>query len=194
MADSPEVKDLLNKTNWQDERRKLRDIILDCGLEERVKWGKLCFAFEDSNVVIIYGMKNSCSLGFFKGALLEDEDDLLVQPGKHSQAMRRLHFESLEGIVDGEATIRRFVDRAIQVEKDGLEVAFSEKDNLDYPGELQDAIDDDPDLAEAFDELTPGRQRGWVLHFSDAKQSETRKRRIDQARLRIIAGTGRDEK
>ncbi|WP_217482770.1 YdeI/OmpD-associated family protein [Sulfitobacter maritimus] len=139
-------------------------------------------------------MKNSCAVGFFKGSLLKDEDGLLVQPGKHSQAMRRLHFESPEEIEDGEDTIRRFIDKAIQAEKDGLEVAFTEKDNLDYPDELQDALDDDPELAEAFEELTPGRQRGWVLHFSDAKQSETRARRIEKAHSKIIGGKGWDER
>lgn len=194
MADDSEVKDLLNQKNWQDERRRLRDILLDSGLEERVKWGKLCFAWEGSNVAIIYGMKNSCSVGFFKGSLLEDGEGVLVQPGKHSQAMRRLHFESLEEIEDSEDTIRRFIDRAIQAEKDGLEVEFTEKDNLDYPDELQDALDDDPELAEAFEELTPGRQRGWVLHFSDAKHSETRARRVDKARSKIIAGKGWNER
>lgn len=194
MAGDPEVEDLLNQKNWQDERRRLREIILDCGLEERVKWGKLCYAFADSNVVIIYGMKNSCAIGFFKGSLLEDVDDLLVQPGKHSQAMRRLHFGTLKEIDDREDTIRRFIVQAIQVEKDGLEVEFTEKDNLDYPDELQDALDDDPELAEAFDDLTPGRQRGWVLHFLDAKQSETRTRRIKQARSKIISGKGRNER
>ena len=194
MVDDSEVESLLNQKNWQDERRRLRDILLDCGLEERVKWGKLCYAWEDSNVAIIYGMKNSCAVGFFKGSLLEDVDGVLVQPGKHSQAMRRLHFESLEEIEVGEDTIRRFTLRAILAEKDGLEVAFTEKDNLDYPDELQDALDDDPELAEAFEELTPGRQRGWVLHFSDAKQSETRARRVDKARSKIITGKGWNER
>lgn len=194
MVDDSEVESLLNQKNWQDERRRLRDILLDCGLEERVKWGKLCYAWEDSNVAIIYGMKNSCAVGFFKGSLLEDEDGVLVQPGKHSQAMRRLHFESLEEIKFGEDTIRRFTLRAIQAEMDGLEVAFTEKDNLDYPDELQDALDDDPELVEAFEELTPGRQRGWVLHFSDTKQSETRARRVEKARSKIIAGKGWNER
>ncbi|GLO79998.1 YdeI/OmpD-associated family protein [Sulfitobacter pontiacus] len=194
MADDSEVESLLNQKNWQDERRRLRDILLDSSLEERVKWGKLCYAWQGSNVAIIYGMKNSCAVGFFKGSLLKDEDGLLVQPGKHSQAMRRLHFESPEEIEDGEDTIRCFIDKAIQAEKDGLEVEFTEKDNLDYPDELQDALDDDPELAEAFKELTPGRQRGWVLHFSDAKQSETRARHIEKAHSKIIGGKGWDER
>lgn len=194
MVDDPEVEELLNQENWQKERRKLRDILLGSGLEERVKWGKLCYAWEGSNVAIIYGMKYSCAVGFFKGSLLEDEDGVLVQPGRHSQAMRRLHFAKPEEIEDSEDTIRRFIDRAIQTEKDGLEVEFIEKDNLEYPDELQDALDDDPELAEAFEELTQGRQRSWILHFSDAKQSETRSRRVDKARLKIIAGKGWNER
>lgn len=194
MADDPKVKDLLNQKNWQAERRKLRDILLDADLDEDVKWGKLCYAWQGSNVAIIYGMKNSCAVGFFKGSVLEDKDGVLVQPGKHSQAMRRLHFESLTEIEEGEATLRRFIDRAIQAEKDGLEVEFTEKDNLDYPDELQDALDDDPELAAAFDDLTPGRQRGWVLHVSDAKQSKTRARRVAKARPKIIAGKGWNER
>ncbi|GLP88038.1 YdeI/OmpD-associated family protein [Tritonibacter mobilis] len=194
MADDAQVEDLLNQKNWQDERRKLRDILLESGLDERVKWGKLSYALGDCNVAIIYGMKSSCSVGFFKGSLLEDEDGDLIRPGKHSQAMRRLHFTSLEEIENREETIRRFIGRAIQAEQDGLEVAFSEKDNLDYPDELLNALDDDPKLAEAFEELTLGRQRGWVLHFSDAKQSETRSRRVDNARSKIIAGKGRNER
>ncbi|MFV0515043.1 MAG: YdeI/OmpD-associated family protein [Jhaorihella sp.] len=194
MADDPEVEDLLNQTNWRDERRKLRDILLDCDLEERVKWGKLCYAWEGRNFAIIYGMKNSCAVGFFKGSLLEDKNGVLVRPGKHSQAMRRLHFTSMEEIENSEDTIRRFVERAIQAENDGLEVAFTEKNNLDHPDELLDALNGDPELAEAFEELTPGRQRGWVLHFSNAKQSETRVRRIDKARAKIIAGKGWNER
>lgn len=194
MVDDSVVKDLLNQESWQHERRKLRDILLDCGLEERVKWRKLCYAHEDSNVAIIYGMKTSCAVGFFKGSLLEDEDGVLVQPGRHSQAMRRLHFESLKEIKDSEDMIRRFIGRAIQAQKDGLEVEFTEKDNLDYPDELQNALDDDPELAEAFEELTPGRQRGWVLHFSDAKQSGTRARRVDKARSKIINKKGWNER
>ncbi|AXC50510.1 hypothetical protein DRW48_13215 [Paracoccus suum] len=194
MASDPDIEKLLKQETWRAERRKLRDILLDCALEERVKWGKLCYAHEGRNVAIIYGMKNSCAVGFFKGSLLRDEDGVLVQPGKHSQAMRRLHFRSLEEIEHGEGTIRRFVDRAIQVEKDGLKVEFTEKDDLDYPDELQNALDDDLELAEAFEELTPGRQRGWMLHFSDAKQSETRARRVERARSKIIAGKGPTER
>ncbi len=194
MAVDPQIQVLLSKKNWQDERRKMRELVLDCGLAENVKWGKLCYTFNGSNVVIIYGMKNYCALGFFKGSLLADEDGLLVQPGKHSQAMRQLRFESLREIEESEDTIRCFVEKAVQAEKDGLEVAFTEKDDLDYPDELQDRLHEDSELAEALEELTPGRRRAWVLHFSDAKQPETRIRRIDKARPKIVAGKGPNER
>lgn len=194
MAVNPQIQVLLSKKNWQDERCKMREMVLDCGLAENVKWGKLCYTFNGSNVVIIYGMKNYCALGFFKGSLLADEDGLLVKPGNHSQAMRQLRFENLGEIEESEDTIRRFIAKAVQAEKDGLEVAFTEKDDLDYPDELQDRLHEDSELAEALEELTPGRRRAWVLHFSDAKQPETRIRRIDKARPKIVAGKGPNER
>lgn len=194
MADDFEVKALLSRRNWQREREKLRDLILGCGLEEYVKWGKLCYTFKGSNVVIIYGMKNHCALGFFKGSLLEDKNGVLIQPGKHSQAMRQLRFKNLAEIADNQEEIRRLIQQAIRVENSGLKVEFGEKDNLEYPDELRDALDEDPKLAEAFDELTPGRQRGYVLHFLEAKQSEMRARRIEKCRSKIMAGKGYSER
>lgn len=189
-----DVEELLNQTRWRKERKKLRSLILSCGLDEDVKWGKLCYSYQDSKVVIIYGMKHYCALGFFKGALLDDDDNILVQPGKHSQAMRQLRFGSLNEITSREILIKDYIGKAIQAEKDGLEVAFDEKDNLGYPTELQDALDDDAEFAEAFDELTPGRQRGYVLYFSDAKQSKTRNSRIKKSRTKIMNGKGVNER
>lgn len=194
MADDPSVNDLLGKKNWNTERRALRDLILDCGLEEAVKWAKLCYTYKGNNVVIIYGKKNHCALGFFKGSLLEDPDDVLVRPGKHSQAMRQMRFESLEEIADSEALIRQFIEKAVQAEKDGLEVDFSERDDLDYPAELRDALDDDAELAKAFEDLTPGRQRSYVLHIGDARKSETRARRVRKAKPKIMMGKGHNER
>lgn len=194
MTKQPDVKDLLDKKKWQNERKKLRALLLDCGLEENVKWSKLCYSHDRGNVAIIYGMKNYCAIGFFKGAVLDDPDDVLVQPGKHSQAMRQLRFEGLDEIEGREDQIKKYIERAIQAEKDGLEVDFDEKNDLDYPDELQDALDDDLELAEAFDDLTPGRQRGYVLHISDAKKSETRTRRIKRAKSKIMDGKGLNER
>ena len=190
----PEVETLLNTKTWHKERKKLRSLMLDCGLGEDVKWGKLCYSCHGSNVVIIYGLKDYCALGFFKGALLVDDAKVLVQPGKHSQAMRQLRFKNLDEIIGSEDLIRSYIEKAIQAEKDGREVAFAEKDNLAYPDELQDALDDDAELAKAFDKLTPGRQRGYVLHFADAKQSKTRTSRIVKCRSKIIDGKGLNQR
>lgn len=194
MAMASVVKTLLAQQDWQQERMALRALILDCGLQEQVKWGKLCYAHDGANVVIIYGMKNYCAIGFFKGALLEDENDALVQPGKHSQAMRQLRFKNLTEIKDSQNVVTSFIEKALQAEKDGLEIDFGEKDNLNYPVELQDALDRDPELAKAFENLTPGRQRGYVLLISDAKQSATRLRRIEKNRSSIFLGKGVNER
>ena len=139
-------------------------------------------------------MKSHCALGFFKGSLLEDRDGVLIQPGKHSQAMRQLRFKSLTEIADNQEEIKSFIQKAIRAEHNGLRVEFGEKDNLEYPDELRDALDSDTKLAEAFEELTPGRQRGYVLHFLEAKQSETRSRRIEKCRSKIMAGKGYSER
>ncbi len=194
MSKNPEVEKLLRQKRWEKERKKLRSLILGCDLVENVKWGKLCYSYRERNVVIVYGMKNYCALGFFKGSLLDDDVDILVQPGKHSQAMRQLRFEGLSEIEGSENRITSFIEKAIQAEKDGLEVDFGEKDNLSYPDELQDALDDNSELAEAFGDLTPGRQRGYVLHISDARQSKTRVRRIEKYRSKIMVGKGLNER
>lgn len=190
MGEHPDVEKLLHKEKWYEERKTLRALVLGCGLDEAVKWRKLCYGFEGRNVVIIYGMKAYCALGFFKGALLEDKAKLLVSPGKHSQAMRQLRFAGLDEITASEDVIRAYVGKAMEAERDGLKVDFAEKDDLSYPDELQGALDDDPDLAAAFEGLTLGRQRGYVLHFSEARQSKTRTARIEKCRAKIIEGKG----
>lgn len=191
---TPEIDKILNKPIWQEERKRLRSLILDCGLDESVKWGKLCYSYHGSNAVIIYAMKNYCALGFFKGALLEDDKNILVKPGKHSQAMRQMRFSGLQEITDSENIIKAYIAKAIQAEKDGLEVDFDAKENLTYPDELVDILDGDPELAEAFDTLTPGRKRGYILHFTDAKQSKTRVARIEKSREKILKGKGYNER
>ena len=192
MTEKPkaEVARLLAKPDWQDERRKLRDLLLAAGLDETVKWGKLCYGLDGANVAIIFALKDHRAIGFLKGALIDDDQDVLVSPGEHSQAMRQLRFESLAQIEAAESLIRDTIARAIKIERDGRTIDFDEKHNLDYPPELQAALDDDPALATAFAALTPGRQRGYVIHISGARQSETRKARIQKARAKIIAGKG----
>ena len=184
------VTSLLKQKDWHEERKKMREILLDCGLEEAVKWSKLTYSHDGSNVAIIYGMAESCAIGFFKGSLLEDKDGKLIAPGEHSKAMRRLHFENLEEIKKQEKLIRDTVKEAIALEQAGEEVDFEDREDIDPPQELVDAFDDDPDFKKAFDALTPGRQRGYLLHFTDAKKSETRARRIAKWRSAIEQGKG----
>lgn len=184
------VTSLLKQKDWHQERKKMREILLDCGLAEAVKWNKLTYTHDGGNVAIIYGMADSCAIGFFKGCLLEDKGENLVAPGKHSKAMRRLHFESLDDIATQEQLIRDTVREAIALEEAGEEVDFDDQEEIEPPKELVDAFDDDPDFKEAFDALTTGRQRGYLLHFTGAKKFETRKRRIEKWRGAIEQGKG----
>ena len=163
---------LLAQEKWHEERKALRSIILECGLTEDVKWGNLCYTFEGSNILMIYGMKDDCALGFFKGALMDDPEDILAKPGENSQAMRRIHFASVPEITAKENILKAYIKAAIAVEKSGLKIEFSEKNKLELPAE------------------TPGRQRGYNLHFSGAKQSATRTSRIEKCVPRIMEGKG----
>lgn len=188
------IANLLKQQHWHEERKKLRDTLLDCGLEETVKWNKLVYTHNGGNVAIIYGMAESCAIGFFKGSLLEDKQGMLVAPGKHSKAMRRLHFENLEEIEKQEELIRTTVKEAIALEKAGKQVDFDSRDDIELPRELVDAFNTDLNFKEAFETLTPGRQRGYLLHFTEAKKSETRKRRIDKWRNAIKQGKGMNDR
>ncbi len=187
---SPKVDALLNKPEWQEERKNLRALLLDCRLDEEVKWGKLCYLFQNNNVAVIFGMKAYCALGFFKGSLLEDPKGILVAPGEHSQAMRQIRFTQARDIHEQENTIRAYIQDAIELEKAGAKVDFSEKHELEYPEELQVALAGNVALKTAFEALTPGRKRGYILHFSGAKQSSTRASRIEKCIARILDGKG----
>ena len=185
-----DIDKLLAQEHWNAERRLLRDILLDCGLEENVKWGKLCYAFDGGNVAIIFALKDYCAVGFFKGSLLEDDENVLVSPGEHSQAMRQLRFTGENEIADGKGRLVKYIRRAIDVERQGLKVEFSEKEQLEYPDELTGILHEDPEFARAFDALTPGRRRGYVIHFTGAKHSQTRTARIRKSRAQVLAGKG----
>ncbi len=188
--DATKIDALLDHKSWHQERRKLRSIALDCGLTETVKWGKLCYHTDGANVAIFYGLNGYCALGFFKGALLKDPKHLLVAPGAHSQAMRQLRFADMAQILAQEDVLRAFILAAIETERSGADIAFDAKFNLVLPVELQAAFDEDADFAAAFDRLTPGRQRGWVLYFTGSTQAATRQRRIAGACAAILAGKG----
>ncbi|HTV21527.1 MAG TPA: YdeI/OmpD-associated family protein [Polyangiaceae bacterium] len=176
---------------WQGEIQKLRSILLECGLDEDLKWGKPCFQFEGANVAIIQPFKEHCSLMFFKGALLQDSHGLLRSQGENTQSALRLEFTSEAQIK--KTVLKSYVKQAIEVEKSGLKVDFKAKRELELPEELTQILQKDRKLAKAFDALTPGRQRGYVMHFTSAKRSETRTARIEKWKPQILAGLGMND-
>ncbi len=179
--------------NWPKELSLLRSIVLECGLTEESKWGVPTYTFKKGHVVIVAAFKEYCALSFFKGALLEDADGILDKPGENTQSARLIKFTSLQDITSIEATLKAYVFEAIEVEKAGLQVDFKAKRELNYPEELQQKLDNDPMLKEAFEALTPGRQRGYVLHFSQPKQTTTRASRIEKCIPLILNGLGLNE-
>ncbi|WP_417610996.1 YdeI/OmpD-associated family protein [Owenweeksia hongkongensis] len=188
---NPKVDFFFNKdTKWQEEYQKLRTIVLDCGLTEELKWGVPCYTLNGSNVVLIHGFKEYCALLFHKGALLKDSEDILIQQTENVQAARQLRFTSLAEILESEPTIKAYIHEAIEVEKAGLKVELKKTREFDMPEEFKTALEEDPELKDAFKALTPGRQRGYLLHFSGAKQSKTRVLRIEKATPDILAGKG----
>lgn len=188
---NPKVDAYLAKLNrWRKESEALRGIALACGLSEELKWGKPCYDFEGGNVAIIQGFKEYCALLFCKGALLKDPRKLLIQQTKNVQAARQLRFTNVRQIVDQKSVIKRLLHNAIAVEKAGLEVTFKETREYAVPAELTGKLQQNPALNSAFQALTPGRQRGYLLYFSAPKQSKTRESRIDQCTPRILNGKG----
>jgi uncharacterized protein YdeI (YjbR/CyaY-like superfamily) len=173
---------------WRGVIQKIRSILLECGLDEDLKWGKPCFQFEDKNIAIIQPFKEHCSLMFFKGALLEDSHGLLRSQGENTQSALRIEFTSEAQIK--KTVLKSYVKQAIEVEKSGRKVDFKAKRQLELPDELTEILQRDRRLAKAFDALTPGRQRGYVLHFMGAKQSQTRTARIQKCVPKILAGLG----
>jgi uncharacterized protein YdeI (YjbR/CyaY-like superfamily) len=174
---------------WRKETERLRTISLACGLTEELKWGKPCYTFEESNVVIIQGFKEYCALMFCKGALLKDPKGILKRIGEHTQAARQARFTNVQEIIEVEPTLKAYIHEAIEAEKAGLEVVLN-KNPLPMPKELQKKLDDIPALKTAFHALTPGRQKGYIFYFSAAKQSKTRESRIEKCRRQILDGKG----
>lgn len=181
-------------TTWQKEMILLRNICLDCGLTETYKWMHPCYTFQNSNVVLIHGFKEYCALLFHKGALLKDTHDILIQQTENVQAARQIRFTNLSEIETLKTTIREYIFEAIEVEKAGLKVPMKTTSEFNFPQELQNKFDENPDLKSAFEALTPGRQRGYLLHFSQAKQSKTRESRIEACIPKILIGKGLQDK
>jgi uncharacterized protein YdeI (YjbR/CyaY-like superfamily) len=178
---------------WQKEMKELRRISLGSGLTEELKWGKPCYTFQNSNVVIIQGFKEYCTLLFPKGGLLKDANGILIQQTENVQAARQLRFTNVRKIKEMERTIKAYIQEAIGVEKAGLEVKYKKISEFKIPEELKDRFDELPALKTAFGALTPGRQRGYILYFSGAKQSKTREARIEKCMEQILNGKGLDD-
>lgn len=176
-------------TDWRDELLSLRKLLLDCGLVEKFKWSSPVYIYDGSNVAIIWGFKDRATLGFFKGVLLKDPEGILEAPGENSRSSRVVNFSSLDEVKRAAPVLRAYVAEAIEIEKKGLSVDLP-KDDLEYPEELVARLDEDEAFRNAFEALTPGRRRGWVLHFSGAKQSKTRSSRIEKAAPDILKGKG----
>src|SRR5258706_16441181 len=185
---NPKVDEYLRKAKkWREEMKKLRRIMLACGLTEELKWGKPCYTFQNSNIVIIQGFKEFCALLFCKGALLNDPNGILKKFGW--QAARRIPFTNVREIVEMEPILKTYIREAIEAERAGLEVNFK-KNPEPIPKEFQNKLDEIPALKAAFDALTPGRQRGYILYFSAAKQSKTRESRVEKCMRQILKGKG----
>ncbi len=177
-------------TKWQEEYNQLRTIVLECGLTEELKWGKPCYTFQNNNVVLIHGFKEYCALLFHKGVLLDDAKNILVQQTENVQSARQIRFTTIQEVVEMKSILKAYILEAIEVEKAGLEVPMKKTSEFKVAMEFQTKLDENPALQKAFDALTPGRQRGYLLHFSGAKQSKTRKRRVEKYIPKILDGKG----
>jgi len=179
-----------NAKQWQKEFEKLRAILLDTGLEEDLKWGCPCYTYNGRNIILIHGFKEYCALLLFKGALLQDTDNILIQQSENVQAARQIRFTELQQIVDLEKSIKNYVYEAVEVEKSGVKVEMKKTKEFEIPEEFQLKLDENSVLKEAFEALTPGRQRAYLLYFSSAKQAKTRESRIEKYIPEILQGKG----
>jgi uncharacterized protein YdeI (YjbR/CyaY-like superfamily) len=188
---NPKVDFYFNKAKkWREEFEKLRNVILDCGLTEELKWGCPCYTFEKRNIVLIHGFKEYCALLFFKGALLNDAKGILIQQTKNVQAARQIRFTNVREIVKLKPVLKDYIHEAIEVERAGLKVPFKKAKEFDIPEEFQNELNKNPALRKAFNALTPGRQRAYLLYFSQPKQSKTRESRVEKYTPQILNGKG----
>src|SRR6266480_3279049 len=188
---NPKIDKYLRKANqWQEEFKKLRMIVLGCQLTEELKWGKPCYTFQNSNIVLIHGFKEYCALLFFKGALLKDTKGILVQQTENVQAARQIRFTNVREIGKMEPILKAYIKEAIEVEKAGLKVDYKKTADFAITEEFQNKLDEIPALKTAFGALTPGRQRGYILYFSAPKQAKTRESRIEKCMQQILNGKG----
>ncbi|MBP1960890.1 DUF1801 domain-containing protein [Paenibacillus aceris] len=188
---NPKVDEYLSKAKkWKEESEKLRSIVLDCELTEEFKWMHPCYTFQNKNIVLIHGFKEYCALLFHKGALLQDAHGILIQQTENVQAARQIRFTNVQEITAMETILKAYIYEAIEVEKAGLEVNFKKNTEYTIPEEFQNKLDEIPALKTAFEALTPGRQRAYLLYFSEPKQSKTRESRVEKYMPQILNGKG----
>ncbi|TGM99837.1 YdeI/OmpD-associated family protein [Leptospira dzoumogneensis] len=191
---NPKVDFFFNKAKqWKEEYESMRKIALASGLTEELKWGQPCYTFQNNNIVLIHGFKEYCAFLFFKGALLKDPKGVLIQQTKNVQSARQIRFTNLKEIDKLKTSLKSYIKNAIEVEKSGQKVNFKKTKEFDMPEEFLSKLEESPNLRSAFDSLTPGRQRGYLLHFSSAKQSKTREARIEKYIPHILKGKGLDD-
>jgi len=189
---NPKVTNYLAQAkSWQDEMARLRTIVLDFDLTEDFKWHQPCYLFEGGIVVLISAFKEYCALAFFKGALLKDPNGILVAPGENSRSMRQMRFTDVRQIAELEPVAKSYIDEAIAIEKAGLKIERTSAQAV--PEQFQTKLDENPALKTAFEALTPGRQRAYLMHFAQPKQSKTREARIEKCLPQILAGKGLDD-
>ncbi|MES2240908.1 MAG: YdeI/OmpD-associated family protein [Bacteroidota bacterium] len=190
----PKVELFLEKEKkWKEEMKMLRSIVLQCGLDEDYKWMHPCYTFKGSNVVLIHQFKDYCALLFFKGVLLKDEENILIQQTENVQDRRQIRFTNLGEIVKMESILKKYIFEAIEVEKSGVKIEFKKTAEFNMPEEFEKQLAVDENLKTAFEGLTPGRQRGYLLYFSSAKQAKTREARIEKYLSKILEGKGLDD-
>jgi len=188
---NPKVDFFFNKAEqWKQEFEKLRRIILDCGLTEELKWGVPCYTFETKNIVLIHGFKEYCAILFVKGALLKDTEGILIQQTENVQAARQIRFTNARDIVEMETILKAYINESIQAEIAGLKVNYKKVTEFSMPEEFISKLEEVPGLQEAFETLTPGRQRAYILYFSAPKQSKTRAARVEKYIEQILNGKG----
>ncbi|WP_373232727.1 YdeI family protein [Cohnella sp.] len=191
---NPKIDPFFSKAKkWKEEFELLRNIVLDCELTEEFKWMHPCYTFQDKNIVLIHGFKEYCALLFHKGALLKDPHGILIQQTENVQAARQIRFTNVQEIDEMQLILKTYIDEAIEVEKAGLQVNYKKNTEYIIPEELQNKFVEIPDLKTAFEALTPGRQRAYILHFSSPKQSKTRESRVEKYLPHILGGKGLDD-
>lgn len=188
---NPEVDWFFEKdTQWKTEFNKLRSIVLSTGLVEELKWGHPCYTLNGANVLLIHGFKEYCAYLLHKGVLLKDPEGILIQQTENVQSARQIRFTNLNDINSQEDTLKAYIYEAIEVEKAGLQVKMKETSEFNMPEEFEAVLEENPNIKKAFERLTPGRQRGYLLYFSQAKQAKTREARIEKHIPSILEGRG----